>query len=188
MDLLKLFLVFTAFIFFFSVVNAEIIGTESVPIGSLVDVNVSGTDISLQFAEVTVGGNVTIERELECAESFEARGSCIYISTDATYTEGFGVNEGIISCLSYADFEITDFTNKEYFEVRHFNGSEWYDATQNNDFGSNTICARVSNLSPFAIYVGSMPSTIRRGVPGMGMGGFFMTIFIALIVIFFRKN
>ena len=184
---MKLFLVFTAFILFFSVVNAEILGIEPVPTGTLVEVTIPGTDISVEFAEVTVAGDLTAERELECGESFESRGSCIYISTTATFTPGM-TNAGLIPCFSYGDFEISDYTNEEYFEIRHYTGGIWYNATFNNDFGSNTICAKVSDLSPFAIYVGNMPSTLRRGIPGMELTGFFITMFIALTVVFFRKN
>ncbi|MCD6229891.1 MAG: hypothetical protein J7K00_03750 [Candidatus Diapherotrites archaeon] len=187
-DFLRLFLFFAAFVVFLSGAGAVILGTGPVPTGSMVDVNVSGTDISVQFANVSVAGTLTADRELECGESFLARGSCVYLSTTATYTEGMGFNEGVISCFSYSDFDITNDSGEENFEVMHYNGATWQNSTYSIDTEANILCAKVSNFSPFAVSDGTPALLVRSSVPGMGLVGFFTATLVALAMVVFQRK
>jgi len=83
------------------------------------------------------------------------------LTTTATYTGQISV------CINYTGVSYTDPASLRLF---HYEGGSWADRTVSLNTTTNTICASVTSLSPFAIFerVDTTPPTITITSPASG--------------------
>jgi K319L-like, PKD domain/PKD domain len=120
--------------------------------------------VTLTFDNVLTAGITTLVTSstgLAPPHGFRAGTPTLYysLSTTALYTGGIKV------CIDYTG---RAFANEPRLRLFHEDAGVWKDETVSLDTAANVICARVTSLSPFAIFGENLPPTASITAPPGG--------------------
>ncbi len=118
------------------------------PAGSDVGVQMpallSGTDVSMNFNQVTSPGSSTAIPQLDPAVKFQVvGGTCMEVQTSATYTGKIEVS------VAYDPATLTMPVSS--LRLMHKQGGTWIDATKSVDSVNHLVTGEVDSLSPFVL-------------------------------------
>jgi hypothetical protein len=126
-------------------------GTGNTPAGSNVAINpvdtTTGTSpVAMTFKNVTVAGNTSLTTSATGPTpptGFQLGDPPTYyeLTTTATFSS-------VVLCFSYAGISFPGTP-----QLFHFEGGAWVDVTQSVNEISQVVCATVTSLSPFALFV-----------------------------------
>jgi alpha-tubulin suppressor-like RCC1 family protein len=134
-----------------------------IPVAIGTNLNLRGENVHINFAEITIDGNVayTAVSAAAVAGSYTVpQGYTIQldqpaydVTTTATATGNIDV------CIA----NINEYDSKAFGNLRilHGEGAAWVDRTNSSDFSRRKICARVTSLSPFVIAEGTPAVPVR---------------------------
>jgi len=119
-------------------------------------------DLSVSFSEVTGGGTTTVTASSNSAAEVPSNFAFSYNGFQTTFLEistTAAIQPPIVICTTYADSDpddgIVDGTTvpEGALTFLHGENGEFIDRTSSRDSETNTICATVDSLSPFAVMV-----------------------------------
>ena len=132
------------------------------------NVTVSGSGMSVTFAQVTAAGVTTLSSDTSGQATpggFMAAGLRYDIWTSAVYVPPLDV------CVTYDPAALPPDTEST-LQFTHFENGAWSDVTTSLDTVNKVICGRTQSLSPFAMIAPDQtPPTVDIHLPATGVTG-----------------